>query len=158
MLLEQLHHLSCQLWANSCFFVFEIDETLIPALLCASKVSPMFDVDLIVIFAPQPQISVICSRDFRRSEIFGVGDAERDVPRPEQSEDFVVEPRFMTELECGTHRGKFAKKRAQHVRIFFERGRQLKQNWSESLAQSCHDFAEVSERIRAIAQLRPMRD
>src|SRR5439155_26054474 len=111
-----------------------------------------------VILASETQITVIGSRGRWRRRVLRLSDAEADVPRLEQSEKFVVVSRFMTELECGTHRGKFAQKRIQHVRVFLERGRQLKQNWPESLAEASHHFAKIIERICAIEQLRPMRD
>src|SRR5438067_1385712 len=82
----------------------------------------------------------------------GISNAERDIARAEQIKNCVIEPRLVTEFERGAHRGKLAQECAQHVFIFFERGRQLKQHWPKSFAESSHHFAEVLERVRAIAQ------
>src|SRR6266542_4081672 len=42
--------------------------------------------------------------------------------------------------------------------IFFESWRQLKQNRAESLAEPACNLQKVFERVRAIAELRPVRD
>src|ERR1051326_6967874 len=72
--------------------------------------------------------------------------------------NFVVEPRSIAKLESGAHVRQFAKKRAQHVRIFFKGGRQLKQDRAEAVAELARNFQKVLQHICAIAQLRPMRD
>src|SRR5438874_6470857 len=108
--LQQIFHLLCEPWPNACFFVFEINENIIPALLCANKVSPIFDVDLIVIFTSQPQIPVICSQHFRRGEIFGVRNAKGGLSRLQCFINLVIKPGFVTELERDAHGWQFAKK------------------------------------------------
>ena len=57
---EQFHHLRGQFRTNPGFFMFEINENIIPAVLCANELNPMFDVDLRIIFAAQSQIAPGC--------------------------------------------------------------------------------------------------
>src|SRR5262249_4278650 len=88
----------------------------------------------------------------------GIGDAKRDIARFDEIENFVVEPRFVAKLERGAHFRQFAKKRIQHIGIFFETRWQLKQNRAEWLAEASCNFQEVFQRVRAIAEFRPMGD
>src|SRR4029077_9343163 len=104
-LAEQLHHLLGKFWADAAFFVFEIDEDVLPVgfLLLAYKLGPAFDIDPLIVFTTKPEIAVIGGDLFWRCEIVGVGNAKRDVPGLEQRENFVVEPGFMSKLERRPH-------------------------------------------------------
>src|SRR5436190_7939543 len=76
---QHLYHLPCELRTNPRLFMLEINENIIPAVLCANKVNPLFDVNLPIILATKPKISVIARRNLRCREIFGVGDTKRNI-------------------------------------------------------------------------------
>jgi len=97
---QRIHHLLGQLRAGAAVFVFEVNERVFPVRsLVSDKLRPAFDVLLLIIFAPEPEVTVVSGDFLRRREIIGVGDAQGNVSRFEKIEDFVVEPGIMAKLE-----------------------------------------------------------
>ena len=76
-----MHYLLGKFWADAAFFVFEIDEDVLPVgFLLAHKLGPAFDIDPLIIFTSKPEIAVIGGDRLWCFDCLGVGNAERDVP------------------------------------------------------------------------------
>src|SRR6266850_5684041 len=103
--------------------------------LFPNELRPARYVFKLVILAPESEITVVCRHGGRRGQFLGISDAERDVARLKQPENFLVEPRFVTEFESGADPRQLAQERTQHLRVLFEIGRQLKQDRAESIAE-----------------------
>ena len=92
-------------------------------------------------------------------EFLAVGDAEREILRPEPLEHLGVHPRRVPELERGAGvRGKDAEKRIEHREILAEIRRQLEEDRAELGSERRCGPQKVLQEVRAIAQLRDVRD
>src|SRR5205814_10713119 len=82
--IERFHHFGSKPRADTAFFVLEVNENLAPfALLFTHGPGPTLDVALLIIFAPQPEITVIRRDLWWRCHAVGIGDTEGDMSRLE---------------------------------------------------------------------------
>src|SRR5687767_6462129 len=94
-----------ELRALSRLFVLEVDEDVPTARrLLLNDARPALDLVRAVALIAKPEIRVVGGDLDGRLQLLAVGDAERQVPRPQPRIDLVVQPRRMPELEGGAHR------------------------------------------------------
>src|SRR6266436_81961 len=94
-----LDELRRQFWSDAFVFVFEKDEGVLP-FLGLHSLHPFNQIIFVVSCAPQPQVSPVRGADdFSQRLFIRVGNHQRAVLRAQQSEDFIVKPRFVTEFK-----------------------------------------------------------
>src|SRR5687767_13772966 len=99
--MDQVDELLREFWSHPGFFVFEIDERLVPPpLLFIQKAGPFRDVRRRVVLAPQPEVPKLRGDDARSFEFRRFGETKGRFMAPKQLKHFVVEPRLMAKFEC----------------------------------------------------------
>ena len=121
---------------------------------------PRLQCRVIVVGPTQPQIAPVRRRhEWNFQIVVGVGDAQRHAMIAEQSEDFVVEPRRVTKLKC--HALLWRHKREERTQpryVLLHGGRQLKQQWSQTLRQRPGGFEQSRQEFVFVFEPLQMRD
>src|SRR5262245_42331611 len=131
-----------KLGAFAFFFVFEINEHLAAGLsIGGNPIRPALNVVGRIAFVAQPEIRVSGSDIQRRGHSLAVCDSQSQIAFPQPLERLFVEPRGVSELECGADaRRERLQEGIEYGQILLRARWQLKQQGAELVAECARDI------------------